>query len=179
MVVRGGCPFSKPVPTGRLLFVGVVCFIRKAGRSDLAGALVNDLGIVFLEDDFIKWLGSLDGGAANFALTAGWVSLESYLRKEGGHLVVIVLGPSLEGVVMAFVAIEASGKEKMGRVFHRVLWSTKNLIVRGWRVVLVGAGSGNDFLGEFIVRSVLGDFFTDPFAEQLGSLGREELTIHL
>ena len=67
----------------------------------------------------------------------------------------------------------------MGRVFHRVLRSTKDLIVRGGRVVLVGAGSGNDFLGEFIVRSVLGDFLANPFAEQLGSLGRKELTIHL
>ncbi len=67
----------------------------------------------------------------------------------------------------------------MGRVFHRVLWSAKNLIVGGRRVVLVGAGGSNDLLSEFIVRSVFGDFLTNPFAEQLGSLGREELSIHL
>ncbi len=179
MVVRGSRPLGKPISSGRLLFVGVVCLIGEARRSDLAGAFVNDLGVVFLEDDFIERLGSLHGGAANFILTAGWVGLESHLRKEGGHFIVIVLCPSLEGVVMAFVAIEASGKEKMGRVFHRIFWSTKNLIVRGGRVVLVGAGGGNDFLGEFIVRSVLGDFLANPFAEKLGPLGREELAIHL
>ena len=72
------------------------------------------------------------------------IGLEADLREEGGRLVILVLGPALERVIVALVAVEPNGQEELGRVLHGGRRLAEDLEIGGRRVVLVRAGGRHD-----------------------------------
>src|SRR5205085_798576 len=108
-----------------------------------------------------------------------WVFLELDLREESGEVVILVLGPALEGMVMAFVAVEASGQKKVGRVLHRLGRRADYLPITGGGMLAIGTGSSEDLASELIVRRILLDLLANPGAETFCALGAQKLAVAL
>ena len=153
--------------------------VGEVGWRDLAGAAVGDFALVFVVGDFVERLGAFDGGAGDGLVAGGGVFFEIYAGEKGGELEILVLGPAFEGVVVAGVAVEAGGEEEVGGVLHRLGGGAENFVVTRGGVFAVGAGRGEDFLGELIVGRVGGDFLADPVAETFRALFAQELAVHL
>ena len=71
--------------------------------------------------------------------------------EVGGSFIVLVLRPSLEGMVVALVAVETGRQEEMGRVLHGSLRSPQDLVVGGGRIRLVRTARGQDLSDEIVV----------------------------
>ena len=95
---------------------------------------VIDLAVFFVADDFIERFGALDSGATNCFAGSGGVGFEVDLSKEGGGLEVLVPGPALEGMVVAFVAVEAGSEEEMCGVFDEFFRGAQHFVVGGGRI---------------------------------------------
>ena len=94
-----------------------------------------------VKDFFVQRFFALHRCAADGFVAAIFVVLfQSDLSEVGGSLIVLILRPSFEGMVVAFVAVESGGQPEMGGVFHDLVRCTEDLIIAGGRVVLVGAG---------------------------------------
>ena len=96
-------------------------------------------------------------------------------REEGGHLVVLILSPLLEGVIMALGANHADPEEDLGGFFHGGFGFAGGAKVVGGGVVVRGAATGEEFASHLVVRLVGGDGLVDPFAETEGAFFTEEL----
>ena len=153
--------------------------VGEGGRDDFLGALVEHFALGPVDDEFEEGVAFLHGGFAELAFAGGGVLVEADLREEGGGLVVLVLGPALEGMVVALVAVEAGAEEEVGGVLHGQIRSAEDLEVGGGGIVLVGAGGGEDFSRELVVGGVVVDFVVDPGAEESGAFRAEELAVHL
>src|SRR5437879_570770 len=116
--------------------------------------------------DLIKWFGALHIGAANLFTFAARIFLQRDLREVRGQVIILVLGPAFEGMVVALIAIESRGQEKMGGVFHRLGRSAENFPISGRRIVFSRAGRGENFASELVVRSIGFNLVTNPGTEQ-------------
>ncbi len=114
------------------------CLVGEVRSLDGSGAVVLDFSFGFVGDDFVEGFGSFHGGAADVlgGRVLG-VAGESYPGEVGGGLVVLVLGPLLEGMVVALVAIEPRREEKMGGVLHEFIRFAQDFVVGGGGVLLV------------------------------------------
>ena len=79
--------------------------------------------------DFVKGFGSFYSRLSNGLLTGCRIFLELKLGKMSSHFVILILRPTLEWVIVAFIAIEPSGEKQMGGVFHCILRSPQNFII--------------------------------------------------
>ena len=178
-VVGGRHPSRQLFPARRL---GVQRFfhgVGELGGCDFAGAIVFHLACRVFLDDLKERFCAFDRRPAEFASVAGGVFLEAELREIGRRLVILILGPALEGMVVAFVAVEPRGEEKMRRVFQGLRRLAQGLPVTGGGIVLVGAAGGHDVPHELVVGHVLFERRPDPAAEPLGALFPEELGVYL
>src|SRR6185436_5740081 len=96
-----------------------------------------------------------------------------------GEVIVLILGPTFERMVMAFVAVETRGQEKVGGIFHRFGWGAENFPITGFGMLAIGASGGEDFAGELVVGSILLDLGANPGAERFCAFGAEELAVAL
>ena len=138
-----------------------------------------DFAFLLISDDFVQRFSRLDRSSADLLVAGTIVFLQINLRKESSHLVVLILRPTFERMVMAFVAIESRGEEQVRRVLHRVLRISQDLEVRRSRVVHVGTGGRQDLAHELIVRRVFLDLAVNPLAELLRTFFAKEFSVHL
>src|ERR1043166_6396567 len=108
---------------------------RKGGRRHLARAVVFHFPFFGIADDFVERLGAFDRGAADFFAFAGRIFLQGNLGKISRKVVILVLSPALERMVVALIAVEASGQEQVRRIFHRLRGSADDLPITGRRVL--------------------------------------------
>ncbi len=112
-----------------------------------------------------------------------FAGLETVLSLDAGEvgteLVVLGLGPAFEGMVVAFVAVEANPHEEVCRILHRLEWVASDLVEVGGGVFVGAAGGGKEFADEFIDWPIVGDLLADPVAEGPDTLVAEELSIAL
>src|SRR5439155_21011611 len=62
--------------------------------------------------------------------------LPADLREEGGEAVIIILGPPLEGMVMALRALDAYAQEELGRGLDRGLRVAADPVIIGSRILV-------------------------------------------
>src|SRR5439155_19616119 len=129
--------------------------------------------------DFVERFGALGRGAANLFAFAGRVFLERDLGEIGREVIILVLGPALEGMVVALVAVEPRSQKQVRGVLHRLRRSADNLPITGRRVLAGGAGRGENLAGELVVRRVLLDLFANPGAEQFGAFTAQKFAVAL
>ena len=107
-IVLRGNPSGQLGSTRCTFWRGVVAVVRKLGSDVLFGSNVLHFTIGFVKHLFVKRLSTFDSGSTNLAIGAiGSIFFQSSLREVGGHLVVLILRPSFEWMVMAFVAVES------------------------------------------------------------------------
>ncbi len=82
-------------------------FERELRCNGLLCSLMLDFSRSRIGNDLIEWLGPLDRGATDRFVFGRRIFFQFYLGKESRGLVVLILCPLFEGVVVAFVAIEA------------------------------------------------------------------------
>ena len=87
---------------------------RELRCNGLLRLLVLDFAVFFVEDFFPQWLCTFDGCASDGAVSRGFVFLQADLGEISSRFIVLVLGPALKGVVVAFVAVEPYGQEQVG-----------------------------------------------------------------
>ena len=97
--------------------------------------------------------------------------------EEGGHLEVLVLGPALEGVVVALGADHPHAHEELGRGLHRLLRIAGGAVVAGGRLIEGAARGGDQFADELVVGPVLLDRLAQPAAEGEHALVAHELPV--
>ena len=97
--------------------------------------------------------------------------------EEGGHLVVLVLGPALERVVVALGADHPHAHEELGRRLHRLLRIAGGAEVAGGRLIEGTAGGRDQFADELVVGPVLLDCLAQPAAESQHALVAHELPV--
>ena len=165
-------------PAGLLLYLALGRK-RKNRRRYFAGAVVLDFAFGGVGYSFVKRLGILDRAAADLFTFALGVFLQGHLGEISGQMIVLILGPALEGMIVAFVAIEPRGEEKMGRILHRLRGRAENLPITGRRILASRACRGQNFASKLIVGRVLLDLVANPRAEQVGAFGPQELAIAL
>ena len=88
---------------------GVVGHKRELRCNGLLRLLVFDFAVLFVEDFFPKGFCTFDSRTADGVVSGSFVFLQANLGKVSCRFVVLVLGPTFEGVVVAFVAVEANG----------------------------------------------------------------------
>src|SRR6266481_9013331 len=94
-------------------------------------------------------------------------------------MVILVLGPALEGMVVAFIAIETRGQKEVGGILHRFGRSADNLPIAGSRILPIRSRSGQNLASKLVIRRVLFDLVTNPRAEQFGALAAEKFAVAL
>ncbi len=171
-------------PGGKLFATGAFAHrqlhgVGEGGFRDLVRTKVGHLAGRAILHDFENRAGLFHRRAGDDGLAAGGIGAELHLGKEGAEVIVLVLRPTLEGVIVALVAVEARGEEKVRGVLHRLGGFAQDLPIAGGRVVLGRAGRGDDLPDELVVWSIGRDFLADPIAEQLHAFAAEELRIHL
>ena len=153
--------------------------IRELRIAHFAGAIVLHLAGRILLHDFEKGLGSLHRGASELAAGARGILCERELREVSSGLIILILRPALEGMVVAFVAIEPGGEEKMRRVFHRLRWLTQDFPVTRRGIIFIGTVGGDDLANELVVWHVFINRAADPCAEAFSALLAKELGVDL
>ena len=97
------------------------------------------------------------------------------LGEVRGELPVLVLGPALEGVVVALVAVEADAQEQLGRVLHREVRLALDAPEGGGRVVEGRAAGAEQVADELVVGPVARDLAPQPEAPGARALRADEL----
>ena len=97
--------------------------------------------------------------------------------EERGHLVVLVLGPALEGVVVALRADHPHAHEELRGGLHRLLRVAGGAVVAGGRPVERAAGGRDELADEPVVGPVLLDRLAQPAAEGQHALVAHELPV--
>ena len=134
---------------------------EEAGLGGLIGAGVEEVGLgldedglVALEFVFVALVGAFDAG--ELVVDAG---------EEAGPVVIVVLGPALEGVVVALGALELGAEEDAGGAVSADLGVAVGAPPVGRWVFEGAAAGGDDLLGELVEGFVLGDAVADPIVE--------------
>ncbi len=126
---------------------------------------MGNVTLLFVDHFLEQWFCALDSGTADLAIARHWIGFQPDLGKEGRHLVVLVLRPTLERMIVAFVAIETNSQEQMSRVLHRVFGGSQDFEVgRRW-VVVVGSRRGQNLSGKLVIGTILDDRLPNPLAE--------------
>jgi hypothetical protein len=95
--------------------------------------------VIFVIDDL---LGSDLEGSAGFGenhLGPDLPLLEPDLREVGAHLIILVLRPALEGVVVAFVTVEAHAQEGLRHVLGHLSGLAEDAEVIDGRILVTAA----------------------------------------
>src|SRR5438876_12408337 len=90
--------------------------------------------------------------------------------EECGHLIVLILRPSLEGMIVTLRADHADAQENLGGLFHRRLGLARNAeeIRRG--IVVGAAARGEQLAHNLVVWFVGRDGVADPLPEFVRAL---------
>jgi hypothetical protein len=91
---------------------------RKLGGEYLLRSVVDDAALACVRDHFVERLGHLDIRAADHPAVAGRIVSKADLSEIGGGLVILVLGPALERMIMAFVAVESEPEKQLVGILH-------------------------------------------------------------
>ena len=140
---------------------------------------MNDLALRLVADDLVERLRTFDARALDLAVAGGRVGLQLHAGEVSGRLVVLVLGPTLERMVVALVAIEPHGQEQVRGGLHRVGRLAKDLEVRGGRILAVRSGGGEDLLDELVVGRVGRQLAANPLPQGGGPFRPQVLAIDL
>ena len=132
---------------------------QRLGLHHLAGARLADVAGV---------------GRVNDLLLRQVPLLAADLREEGGEAVVVVLGPPLEGVVVALGALDADPQEELGGRLDGGLRVAADPVVVGRRVRVGRAVGGQERADELVHRHVPLERGTDPAVEDVGALGLDQ-----
>ena len=143
----------------------------------------SDLGI--LEHRAAQGLGLHHLAGARLANVAGMrrvddllfrlvALLAANLREEGGEAVVIILGPALEGVVVALGALDPHSQEELGRRLDGGLRVAADPVIVGGRVGEGRAVGGQQRADELIHRHVPLECSADPAVEHVSPLGLDQ-----
>src|SRR5712672_204952 len=99
------------------------------------------------------------------------------LGKISSELVVLVLRPSLERMIVAFIAIESRGQEELSRVLSQHLRRPKYFVVRRRWIRFRGSARGDDLADELVVWRVYCDFATNPFPPRSRAFDGQKLAV--
>ena len=72
------------------------------------------------------------------------------LGEEGGEAVVVIHGPTVEGVVVALSALDAHTAKNLGDIFREGGWCGLGLVIVGRWFLEGSAGGGKDFADNLI-----------------------------
>src|SRR5258708_271405 len=138
-IVRRGNPAGQLLAPCRFVQVFEFSLVLKNPRRGLSSA--NVLHVVFrrVGDNFINRLRTFDGGSLDLLAFALRIFFQRYLREKRGHLVVLILGPALKRVIVAFVAIKTRGQKQVGGVFHFFGGRPQNFPIVGGRIAFGGS----------------------------------------
>ena len=170
-------------PAGELLTAATLRvgfrLVRERRLGDLVRAQMHHLALRHVLHDFIKWTRLFHRRADDDGLAAGGIAGELHLREERAETVILILRPALERMIVALVAVEARGEEKVRGVLHRFRGIAQDLPIARGRVVLVRAGRGENLARELIVGRVRLDLLANPILEKFRAFAAEELRVHL
>ena len=130
-------------------FFGVLADVGLAFLWGHLGEELGEFGIVvwaFADFDLV--------GAAAFGIHA---------VGEGGHAVVVQLGPFIEGVIVALSADDAGAEEDLDGVGEVIEFVFVALVEADAAAVPSAAFGGEEFFDELVVRGVGLEFFLHPF----------------
>ena len=148
--------------------------VGELGRGDLVRPQMRDFTLGLVADDFVKRTRFFHLGARDFSTAASRVGHQRDLREKRGRVVILILRPALEGMVVALVAVEARGEEKVRRVFHCLHRIMQDFPVARRRVLFVRSARGEDFSHELIVGRGGLDLLANPLAEKPRALLAEK-----
>src|SRR5262249_43529872 len=110
-------------------------FVGKSRLGDCPCTVALYFARALVVDNFDERRRAIDVGAADFLILEMRIRLPADLGEERCQLVVLILGPSLERMVVALVAVKAHGQEKLSSVLHNGAWLAEDLEVRSGRIV--------------------------------------------
>ena len=117
--------------------------------------------------------------ADELVTSGGAIGASSDLGEVSSQAPVLLLGPALEGVVMALVAVEAHAQEELGRVLHQQVWLSGDPVVGARRLLLSAPAGRQDGGTELVIGRVASDLAADPLAEFISSCRAEDLGVDL
>ena len=135
-----------------------------ADLGDFFGVLA-DVGLTFLWGHFGEELGEFAIVVRAFADFdfVGTAAFGVHAVCEGGHAVVVELGPFIEGVIVALGADDAGAEEDLDGVGEVIEFVFVALIEADAAAVPSAAFGGEEFLDELVVGSVGLELFLHPF----------------
>ena len=145
----------------------------------LAGAQMGDFTCILLINYFVKGFPPFHSRPSNVLILAFRRRLEGNTGKIRRHFVVLILGPALERVIVALVAIESGCQKEMSGVLHDGIGLAQDFVVRGRRVFLVRSLGRENLARERVIRGIGFNLVSDPIAEQRSTFGPEKLAIDL
>ena len=138
-----------------------------------------DFSVFLIEDFFPKGFCTFDGRTADGVVSGSFVFLQADLGKVSCRFVVLVLGPTFEGVVVAFVAVEPNGQEQMGGVLDGFFGRAQDLVIGCGGVFAIRARGSEDLVSELVVGFVGRKAVADPIFEFGCTFFTEELRVDL
>ncbi len=97
--------------------------------------------------------------------------------KVGCQAIVVVLLPTIEGMVMAFGTRDTNSEEDLGGRFGRDFRVAMGSIKRGWRIPVGAAGARYKFGDPVLHRSIRSGLLAKPIVEQVRTLGAHHLVL--
>src|SRR5437660_5625077 len=93
--------------------------------------------------------------------------------EEGGKAMVVVLRPAIEGMIVAFRALQANAEKHLRRRLRAHLRIAQGPIVIGRRVAVAAAPRRDELPRELVERLALRQPLANPMMEYVDSLGVE------
>ncbi len=161
-VLRRSQPAGQAGPWIRVL---VVQFTRKRERSRNRLARLRMLDVDPLRQ------------RVNDLLATHRTRLATDRREIGRQLVVLPLSPSLEGMVVTLVALEASPDEDLRHVLHHHFRLARNPVIVRRRILVRAATGRHQLVDKLVERHVRRQRTSDPVPKRPRSLLGDELAV--
>ena len=155
--------------------------IRNLRRDGLIGLGMPDFATVeILVNDVLRHLlGGVGFVRPDQGVASERAPLEGYLREIGAERVILVLGPALERMIVALVAVETNTQEGLRDILGHFARITECAEIIAGRV-FEGASLGEDEVAHQLIVGTIGrELFLNPAAENPHALSAEVLRIAL
>ena len=100
-------------------------------------------------------------------------------REERGHFEILILRPTLKGMVMALGANHARSHEHLRRFLHRRLRVARSPVVIRFRRLVTRPAGGNQLPYPGVIRLIRRQGLANPLAESVSSLLTQEFAARL
>ena len=140
---------------------------------------MNHLSGFLVGNDLVERLASLHCSATNLRIATRRIWFQINTSKVGRQLIVLILGPTLEWMIMALVAVESGCEEQLSGIFHRFNGRSEDLEVGSRRILLVGSIGSENLMNELVVGLVGFDLLMNPLTETGSALLAQILAVDL